>query len=184
MASFLAAFKAATAKPQPVPEAVSEPVGVDARALQAKLTAALGDVGQSPDPDAELLTLHARYREARKEMHKVFAERVSSDAEADLILGRCNAILRDIARMRAQTPRGLGAKLDVLRNCECSALEKICPQESDAVLLQSIVADSYWLFGAGAGMVSEERERNEAKADGSSESRARRNGRPAMSGRP
>jgi hypothetical protein len=161
MASFLARFT--TAKVQPIHDSVSEPVGVDARGLQAKLTAAHGDVEPSPDPDADLLTLYGRYQEARKDMHKVFAERVCSDAEADHILGRCDAILKDIAKMRAKTLRGFGAKMDVLRNCECSVLEKICPQEADAILLQSIVADSYWLFGAGASTASEEREEKRSK---------------------
>jgi hypothetical protein len=156
MASFPARFT--TAKVQPIHASASEPVGVDARALQDKLTAPLSDVEPSPDPDADLLILYGRYREARKDMHKVLAERVCSDAEADHILSRCDAILKDIAKTSAKTLRGFGAKLDVLRNCECSVLEKICPQESDAILLQSIVADSYWLFGAGDTMVSEERE--------------------------
>ncbi len=144
MASFLARFT--TAKIQPADDSVSEPPGGDARALQAKLTAALSEIETSPDPDAGLLALYDRYREARKDMHKVFAERVSSDAEAGLILGRCEAILRDIAKTPAKTLRGFGAKLEVLRNCECPALEKVCPQEPDAILLQSIVADGYWLF--------------------------------------
>jgi hypothetical protein len=138
-----------------VPEAVPQSAEADARALQTRLTAELSDVRRSPDPDAYLLTLYGRYREARKEMHKVFAERVSSDAEADLIIGRCDAIVRDIARMRATTLRGFGAKMDVLRNCECSALEKACPQKSDEILLQSIAADSYRLFGSGEALVSE-----------------------------
>lgn len=89
-------------------------------------------------------------------MHKVFAERVHSDAEADLILARCDAILRDIAKMPAKTPQGFGAKMEVLRSCGCSVLEKVCPQEPDAILLQSIVSDSYRLFGAGDSVVSEE----------------------------
>ena len=141
MPSFLARFTAA--KTEPIHDSASEPAGADARALQAKLSAALSEIRPSPDPDAVLLALYGRYCEARKDMHKVFAERICSDAEADHILGRCDAILKDIARMRAKTLRGLGAKLDVLQNCECSALEKICPQESDVILLQSIVADSY-----------------------------------------
>src|SRR5262245_28155278 len=145
MASFLARFT--TTKAQPVPDLAPEPAGADARALQAKLSAALSEIAPSPDPDAVLLALYDRYREARKDMHKVFAERVSSDAEAWHILGRCDALLKDIAKMQARTLRGFGAKMDALRTSKCPALEKTCPQESDAMLLQSIVADSYWLFG-------------------------------------
>lgn len=117
-------------------------------------------------------------------MHKVFAERVHSDAEADLILARCDALLRDIAKMPANTPRGFGAKMEVLRSCECSVLEKACPQESDAILLQSIVSDSYRLFGAGDSLVPEEREENEAGNGASMEARAQRSDRPAMKCRP
>ena len=108
----------------------------------------------SAHPDADLLILYRRYREARKEMHKVFAERVCSDTEADLVINRCDAILRDIAKMHATTLRGFGAKMDVLRSCECTALERVDPQNSDEVLLRSIVADSYRLFGAGEELVS------------------------------
>ncbi|MGE0240680.1 MAG: hypothetical protein AB7F09_28220 [Parvibaculaceae bacterium] len=154
MASFLARFT--TAKIQPVSETVPQSAGADARALQAKLTTALSEIEPSADPDAGLLALYERYREARTETHKVFAGRVSSDAEADLILGLRDAILRDIAKMPAKTLRGFGAKMDVLRHCECSALEKICPEEPDAILLQSIVADSYWLFSVEGAIVSEE----------------------------
>jgi hypothetical protein len=108
----------------------------------------------SAHPDADLLILYRRYREARQEMHKVFAERVCSDAESVLLIKRCDAILRDIAKMDATTLRGFGAKMDVLRSCECTALERVSPQDSDEVLLQSIVADSYRLFGAGEELAS------------------------------
>lgn len=184
MASFLAGFKAATAKILPAPAPVSEPARADARGLQAKLTAALSDVAPSPDPDADLLALYGRYREARKDMNKVFAERVSSDAEADLILGRCNAMLKDIAKMPARTLRGFGAKMEALRTCECSVLEKICPQEPDAILLQSIVADSYWLFSVEETTVSQECAGNEAEDDASTEARTQWSDRPAMKYRP
>jgi hypothetical protein len=173
MATFLARFATAAATIQSVPDAVPEPAGVDARGLQAKLTAALSDVRQSPDPDADLLTLFQRYQEARKEMHKVFAERVSSAAEADLVIGRCDAILREIAKIRATTLRGFGAKMDVLRSCECSALEKADPRKSDEVLLQSIAADSYWLFGAGEALVSEETKKDRSLPSTRSDGRAK-----------
>ncbi|WP_119270030.1 hypothetical protein [Taklimakanibacter deserti] len=165
MASFLARFT--TAKTQPVPDVIPEPAGADARALQAKLTAALGDLERSSDADADadLLALYGQYREARKDMHKVFAERVDSDAEADLIVGRRDALLREIAKMPAKTLRGFGAKMEVLRSCECPALEKACPQEPDAILLQSIVADSYWLFSA----EETTKPRKEAKDDASTD---------------
>lgn len=167
MASFLTRFT--TAKIQPARGSVSEPAGADARALQAKLSAALSEIQPSPGSDADLLALYRRYREARKDMHKVFAERTSSDAEADQIMGRCDALLKDIAKMQARTLRGFGAKMDALRSCKCPVLEQACPQESDAMLLQSIVADSYWLFGAGDAIVSEGTEENEAEDDPSPE---------------
>jgi hypothetical protein len=154
MATFLARFATAAATIQSAPDAASEPIGVDARALQARLAEALSDA--QPSADADLLTLYLRYREARQEMHKVFAGRVESEAEADLMIGRCDAILREIAKKPAATLRGFGAKMDVLRSCECTALERACPQNSDEILLQSIAADSYRLFGAGEALLSEE----------------------------
>jgi|GEM_PF-4919147 len=177
MASFLARFT--TANIQPVPDAIPEPAGADARALQAKLAAALADAERSSDADAGLLALYGQYREARKDMHKVFAERVSSDAEADLIVGRRDALLREIAKTPAKTLRGFGAKMEVLRSCECPALEKACPEEPDAILLQSIVADSYWLFSAG----EVTKPRNEAKDDASTEVRTALSDKPAMKSR-
>lgn len=154
MATFLARFATAAATIRSAPGAASEPIGVDARALQARLAEALSDA--QPSADADLLTLYGQYREARKEMHKVFAGRVDSAAEADLIIGRCDAILREIAKMPAATLRGFGAKMDVLRSCECAALERACPQKSDEILLQSIAADSHRLFGAGETLLSGE----------------------------
>lgn len=156
MATFLARRAAAATTTQPVSDAVPKAVDADARILQAKVAAALGDARHSPDPDADLLALYRQYREARKDMHKVFAGRICSEAEGDLVISRCHAILREIAKMPATTLRGFGAKMDVLRNCECSALEKVCPRSSDEILLQSIAVDSYRLFGSGDALASEE----------------------------
>ena len=154
MASFLAGLAAAATKVEPLPDILSKPVG--ARALQAKLTTELGGVESSPD--ADLLALYRRYQEARKDMHKVFAERVHSNAEADAIIALRDAILGEIAKMRATTLRGFGAKMDVLRSCGCAALEIVCPTNSSEMLLQSVAADSYWLFGAGDVLLSGEEE--------------------------
>ena len=148
MASFLAGLKAATAKAQPPQQDLRETISADARAMQSKLATALVNVAQSADADADLLSLYARYREARGDLHKVLAERASSDAEAGLILHRRDAIVRDIANMPAKSLRGFAAKMDVLRTCGCPALEKVCPLEPDILVLQSLAADSYWLFEA------------------------------------
>jgi hypothetical protein len=150
MASFLAARGAAVTAE--LPDTLPDPVG--ARALQARLTTELS--GPAPASDAELLALYREYRQARKEMHRVFAERCDSDIEARALTARRDALVRTIATMRAATPRGFGIKMDVLRSCGCAALETVCPQSAGDLLLQSIASDSYWLFGAGDALLSQD----------------------------
>lgn len=152
MASFLAGLAAAARTVKPLPDTLSEPVG--ARALQAKLATELGGV-ESP-PDTDLLALYREYRQARKDMHKVFAERVESSAEADAVIAHRDALVREIAKMPATTLRGFGAKMDVLGSCGCAALESVCPTNSGEMLLQSVAADGYRLFGASDAPLSAE----------------------------
>lgn len=144
MASFLAGIAAATSKVEPLPDTFSDPKG--ARALQARLASELGAVEASSD--AGLFDLCRQYREARKDMHKVFAERCASSAEADDLAARRDALLREIARTRATTLNGFGAKMDILRSSGCAALEMACPDNPGDMLLQSVATDSYSLFGA------------------------------------
>lgn len=154
MATFLARFSRAAAPIQPASETAQEPAGDDARGLQARLAEALRDA--QPKADIYLLNLYQRYRETRQELHRVYAGRADSETEAKRIMGRRDDLLRQIAKMPATTLRGFGAKMDVLRNCECAALEKACPQNADEMLLQSIAADSYKIFGSGDALLAEE----------------------------
>lgn len=149
MASFLAARDTAvTVEP---PDASRDPFG--ARALQARLTEELSE--PAPASDDELLALYRQYREARKEMHRVFADRCDSDAEAQALTARRDALVRSIATMPATTPRGFGIKMDVLRSSGCAALETACPQNPGDLLLQSIASNSYWIFGADDALLSQ-----------------------------
>jgi hypothetical protein len=144
MASFLAGIAAATSKVEPLPDTFSDPKG--ARALQARLATELGAVEASSDTG--LFDLCREYREARKDMHRVFAERCTSGAEADALTARRDALLREIAKTRATTLNGFGAKMDILRSSGCAALETACPENPGDMLLQSVAADGYGLFGA------------------------------------
>lgn len=151
MASFLARPAAAAATVE-LPEVLSESVGI--RALQERLATEMGRA--EPASDADLLALYRQYHEARKETHRVFAERCDSRAEADALIARRDGLLRQIATIRATTPRGFGVKMDVLRSCGCAALEVVCPENPGDILLQSVAADSYWLFGPNDPVLSEE----------------------------
>lgn len=47
--------------------------------------------------------------------------------------------------------------MDILRSSGCAALEIVCPENPGDLLLQSVAADSYSLFGALDAILSAEK---------------------------